>query len=391
MRAIGCRVFLAFILFGSALFALTAPALADVYDATSPDFPRPPALSAYIEFWKRIFTEFGVGDFVLHDRDNLGVIYGVVRVNGATNEVRAAEAANPEIQRLRARHEGILTRLADGIPPQDIGPEAVEVSQVWGCPCAPEQLRRAASNLRVQQGLRERVDEGMQRARRLLPQILSTLRRYNVPHELAALPLVESCFNPHARFKAGAVGLWQFIASTGKRYHIITRHRDDRRDPIRATEAAAHLRALDREARHVVEHDLDRQVEREFIGPDVHQPAYHPHTLFEFDHHRAVGDKIREWRQHRLMSRGPRKHPALARRSGPFPFERAAMRAHIARDVTPRPAIGAALKAQFVLLAEFIKFLRPASPHGQRQPVLGLCLRSCHLEILTFHSSLFTL
>jgi membrane-bound lytic murein transglycosylase D len=115
------------------------------------------------------------------------------------------------------------------------------VAEAWGCPCSPDLLLRAASNIRAQQGLREKVDEGMQRAQGLLPRILSILRRHNVPHELAALPLVESSFNPHARSKAGAVGLWQFITSTGKRYLNITRRRDDRRDPIRATDAAARL------------------------------------------------------------------------------------------------------------------------------------------------------
>jgi membrane-bound lytic murein transglycosylase D len=74
-----------------------------------------------------------------------------------------------------------------------------------------------------------------------MPRILPILRRHNVPEELAALPLVESSFNPHARSKAGAVGLWQFIRATGKNYLSITRQRDDRRDPIRATEAAARL------------------------------------------------------------------------------------------------------------------------------------------------------
>ncbi|MBI3122246.1 MAG: lytic transglycosylase domain-containing protein [candidate division NC10 bacterium] len=115
------------------------------------------------------------------------------------------------------------------------------MAQARGCPCPAEVLYRAAANIRVQQGLREKVDEGMQRARGLLPRILSILRRHNVPEELAALPLVESTFNPQARSKAGAVGLWQFIRSTGKRYLSIPRGRDDRRHPIRATEAAARL------------------------------------------------------------------------------------------------------------------------------------------------------
>ncbi len=248
MLELSRRVFWAALLFSSAVFALTAPASADEYDATNPHFPRPPALSASVEFWKRIYTEFGVGDFVLHDRDNLAVVYDVVHVGGTTNERRAADAAEPEVRRLRAKYEGILTSLAQGVAPEDLGSEGQRVAQAWGYPCAPDVLLRAVSNIRVQQGLRERVEEGLQRARALMPQILSVLRRHNVPQELAALPMVESSFNPHARSKAGAVGMWQFITSTGKRYLNITRRRDDRRDPIRATEAAARLLKRDYQA-----------------------------------------------------------------------------------------------------------------------------------------------
>lgn len=220
---------------------VSGEATADESQGINPHFPRPPSLSPNVTFWKRVFTEFGVGDFILHDRDNLAIIYEVAHVGETTNERRAADAAKPEIQRLRAKYEGILTQLAQGATLEGLGPEAASVARAWGCPCAPEQLRRAASNIRVQQGIREKVDEALPRAQRLMPKILPILQRHDVPHELAALPLVESAFNPHAQSKAGAVGLWQFIKSTGKQYMSITRHRDDRRDPIRATDAAARL------------------------------------------------------------------------------------------------------------------------------------------------------
>ena len=242
MGASAGRSLLATILIAFVLLPLSPPALAaSEPEVANPHFPRPPALQAHVEFWKRIYGEFGVGDFVLHDRENLAVLYDVVQVTGTTNQHRAAEMAKPEIRRLRAKYEAILTSLARGVAPEDLGFEGRWVAQAWGCPCPAEVLHRAAANIRVQQGLREKVDEGMQRARGLLPRILLILRRHNVPEELAALPLVESTFNPQARSKAGAVGLWQFIRSTGKRYLSITRRRDDRRDPIRATEAAARL------------------------------------------------------------------------------------------------------------------------------------------------------
>jgi peptidoglycan lytic transglycosylase D len=219
----------------------TRPAVATIDGSANPHFPKPAALQPNVEFWKQIYTDYGVADFVLHDRENLGITYAVVRVEGTSNECRAAAIAKPEIQRHRDKYADILERLSQGVAPGELGAEGVRVAQAWGCPCSPEALRRAAGNIRVQQGLRERVQEGMQRARGLLPQILSILRRYNVPEELAALPMVESTFNPHARSKAGAVGLWQFIKSTGKRYLTIKGRRDDRRDPIRASEAAARL------------------------------------------------------------------------------------------------------------------------------------------------------
>ncbi len=53
--------------------APSAPAASET--EVSPHFPKPPDLQARVEFRKRMYTEYGVGDFVLHDRENLGVIY----------------------------------------------------------------------------------------------------------------------------------------------------------------------------------------------------------------------------------------------------------------------------------------------------------------------------
>jgi membrane-bound lytic murein transglycosylase D len=226
-------MFLAFTLFVPPAALPAGEAVAD-----SP-FSTPSILQPNVDFWRQVYTQYGVEEFVLHDRENLGIVYEVVRVEETTNQAKALERARPEIRRLRERYEGILASLAQGSLPDELGPEAADVFRLWGCPCPPERLQRAAASIRVQQGLRQKVREGLQRAGSLMPRILAILKRHEVPVELAALPLVESSFNPHAASKAGAVGLWQFIKSTGKRYLTITRKRDDRRDPIRATEAAA--------------------------------------------------------------------------------------------------------------------------------------------------------
>jgi membrane-bound lytic murein transglycosylase D len=72
------------------------------------------------------------------------------------------------------------------------------------------------------------------------------LERYQLPHELKYLPIIESALNPKAFSRAGASGLWQFMIGTGKLYGLeINSYIDERNDPIKASDAAArYLRDL---------------------------------------------------------------------------------------------------------------------------------------------------
>lgn len=66
------------------------------------------------------------------------------------------------------------------------------------------------------------------------------LESYQMPLELKYLPIIESALNPTAVSRAGAVGLWQFMITTGKQYGLeVTSLIDERRDPIKASYAAA--------------------------------------------------------------------------------------------------------------------------------------------------------
>ncbi len=72
------------------------------------------------------------------------------------------------------------------------------------------------------------------------PVIEEILDKYNLPLELKYLPIIESALNPVAISRAGAMGLWQFMYGTAKLLNMeITSFVDERRDPVKASEAAA--------------------------------------------------------------------------------------------------------------------------------------------------------
>lgn len=73
-----------------------------------------------------------------------------------------------------------------------------------------------------------------------IPIFEEALDAYGLPLELKYLPIIESALNPSAVSRAGASGLWQFMIGTGKMYGLeSTSLVDERRDPIKATWAAA--------------------------------------------------------------------------------------------------------------------------------------------------------
>ena len=86
----------------------------------------------------------------------------------------------------------------------------------------------------------------LKRSGRYRSEIVSELKKAGLPEELSWLPLIESGFKVRALSRARALGLWQFIPSTGYKFGLKRdRFIDERMDPDKATQAAiAYLKEL---------------------------------------------------------------------------------------------------------------------------------------------------
>ncbi|MCC6347466.1 MAG: transglycosylase SLT domain-containing protein [Nitrospirales bacterium] len=88
--------------------------------------------------------------------------------------------------------------------------------------------------------IKGRFEVWLERSARYIEIMKEILREQKLPEDLVFLPIVESGFNLHAYSSARAVGPWQFIAATAKRYGlVIDWWRDERKDPVKSTHAAA--------------------------------------------------------------------------------------------------------------------------------------------------------
>lgn len=197
---------------------------------------RPPELQADVDFWIRVYSQITTNDGYLHDERDLSIVYETLRFAPNTPPKQRAAV----VDEARQRYQAILDRLAANPAPGTLSEEEARVRKLWGNAGA-ERLKAAREGIRFQLGQADRFRAGLVRAGAWEPHIAQTLANLGLPPEIAALPHVESSFNPAAYSKVGAAGLWQFMRSTGRRYMRIDSAVDERMDPFRSTEAAAQL------------------------------------------------------------------------------------------------------------------------------------------------------
>ena len=205
--------------------------------AADPALPCPPQLRPAVHFWIRVYTQIDTDAGFLHDPSNLGVVYETVRFTPDSSPWQRQRLVDRERDRLAAE----LRRIAAGVRP--LTADEKRILALWGPHVSAARLREAADDIRFQLGQANRFKAGLIRSGAWQDAIARALAARGLPPELAALPLVESSYNPRAYSKDGAAGLWQFMPGTARRFLRMGAAVDQRFDPFSATVAAAQLLA----------------------------------------------------------------------------------------------------------------------------------------------------
>ena len=206
--------------------------------AASDPFPTFPCLEPNVRFWIDAYTKYPTTNGIVHDATDLSIVYGVIDLL-PPDKPGARQTNQKRIQVAKEQYKKILEDLAENGDQQD--PEKRRIADLFGAEAGPEAFREAINNIRCQVGQQDRFERGLVRSGAYLQKIKAIFRSHGLPEDLCYLPHVESSFDVTAFSKAGAAGMWQFTPATGKKFLTVNKFLDERRDPIRASEAAAKL------------------------------------------------------------------------------------------------------------------------------------------------------
>lgn len=208
-------------------------------------FKVPPELRGRVDFWKDIFAKYTSAQVVVHHRNFPQLRFGVLDFSKEKSVMspvvfekykRAAEGA--AIGAIKQQ----LLELAQGEEPRTpFQRDAVEILK--DVPGGREKYKAIVDEdlVRAQSGIRERYAEALSRSWKYMPVMEQIfVSEYGLPKELTRIPFIESSFDYTAYSSVGAAGIWQFMPRTARSHKLLVgRYVDERRDPLRATRAAA--------------------------------------------------------------------------------------------------------------------------------------------------------
>ena len=198
----------------------------------SKGFPIQGEMVARVKFWEKVYTQITTKEAFIHDADNVSIIYRKVKIY--KNRKKQRRVSNAEKKRIAKIIRSIAKKRY-----KNLNKKEKALVKIIG-KRSTKTLKRMARRIRYQYGLKDRYYAGLIRSYAYIDFIKKTFKKSRLPNELQYLPHVESSFNYRASSKVGAAGIWQFMRSTAKQYKLKVGYVvDERRDPLKATRAAA--------------------------------------------------------------------------------------------------------------------------------------------------------
>lgn len=235
----------------SSIEVLYGQYLKDPKNRVNENFKIPKELEDRVSFWYRVYTQYESHNSVIHDIENLGLIYDVIDFKDfketIMNKNTRYSLQNKAMRGIISDYKSAFKKLSQGDCKTKKclqilkAIEKVGFSVPKGKKSRKKFFGNLSQNLRTQTGQKDHILKGLKNLSGYRETIEKIFEEFNLPHDLLAISFLESSFNIHAKSKVGATGPWQFMRIIGKHFFVQNRYIDQRKSAILSTSGALHL------------------------------------------------------------------------------------------------------------------------------------------------------
>ena len=228
---------------GTASLSFAEPA--NKFFEKNPELQTPSRLRPRVNFWVDIFGNYSKAQVIIHHRRFPQIRFALLDIEQATAGMNDVAFDSYKDRALKAKLKEVredIAFLAQGEAPKTAQQRNIESAMRLLGPGLSkyQKIIEDPELVRGQSGIRDKMEEAIQRSGRYLPIMEDTfVNEFELPYELTRLPFVESSFDYKAYSSVAAAGIWQFMPKTARVYMRLSPTVDERLDPIESTRAAA--------------------------------------------------------------------------------------------------------------------------------------------------------
>lgn len=218
-------------------------------------FTVPKYFEPSVQFWFSIYTQYSSKQVVIHDMNNLKLVYNVLDFSELHSNQGIHRFSKSKLQaHLALEYTRGIKKILNTLSRGKFKKNTVEADDILRIikdsglkiPKRKKNIKKfflkLANSIRTQTGQRNKIYKGVIRSIPYLPYLVAQTKNFKLPQEVLAIPFLESSFNPIAKSKVAATGMWQFIPYIGNLFMPkISKYIDYRNNPIISSISALHL------------------------------------------------------------------------------------------------------------------------------------------------------